>query len=436
MSATGELTGSEIAISTEGSEKRVLPFPCYSSEYNEYLVVYAKAWDVYGRFINADGSLRGEEFVICDAQGVQNHPTPAFNPTYHNYFVVWNDDRLGENEADIHAALVNRDGTLAEEAFPVCNVPNDQMYTAMTYNSHDDEFLVTWEDIRNCTTDPCWMDLCNIVGQRVGSDGKLLGDEIVIINGISDQRMQNLAYNPNRNEYMVVWNDNRNEPAESIETYLADIYGIRIGGEGTVVGNDFPVVKASELQVFCTIAYHPSLRNYLVTWGDYREYPGSESGPFGKIYPQHIYDPGIIYARWLNEDGMLLGEEFPICTESIGSQLMSSIVFNSTNGNFLVVWSDVRNEENGQDVYGKIIQACPLTGILAEKESLNLLRQFRDLVLAQTPLGKECIQFYYQHAAEISSLFQSNPILKHAAAAILEELLPYLKHTIQEEKRK
>ncbi len=48
---------------------------------------------------------------------------------------------------------------------------------------------------------------------------------------------------------------------------------------------------------------------------------------------------------------------------------MSSVVFNSTNGNFLVVWSDVRNEENGQDVYGKIIQACPLTDILAEKES-------------------------------------------------------------------
>ena len=115
---------------------------------------------------------------------------------------------------------------------------------------------------------------------------------------------------------------------------------------------------------------------------------------------------------------------------------MSSVVFNSTNGNFLVVWSDVRNEENGQAVYGKIIQACPLTDILAEKEFLNLLRQFRDLALAQIPPGKECIQFYYQHATEISSLFQSNPILKHVAATISEELLPYPKLMIQEEKRK
>jgi len=73
--------------------------------------------------------------------------------------------------------------------------------------------------------------------------------------------------------------------------------------------------------------------------------------------------------------------------------------------------------------------------MLPEKESLDLLRLFRDFALARSPLGRECVQFYYQNMAEISSLLYSHPALKRAVTGFVKELLPYLTRAVQEEKR-
>ncbi len=70
VSAAGKLLGDNFPITTDSSERAVLPFPCYSPEHNEYLVVYAKIlpsgdWNIHGRFRNGvlARSAWGREYI-------------------------------------------------------------------------------------------------------------------------------------------------------------------------------------------------------------------------------------------------------------------------------------------------------------------------------------------------------------------------------------
>ena len=56
-------------------------------------------------------------------------------------------------------------------------------------------------------------------------------------------------------------------------------------------------------------------------------------------------------------------------------------------------------------------------------QALSLLRKFRDQELAKTPEGRKCIEFYYRHAAEITSLLVADEDLRRQTSAVLPRLL-------------
>ncbi len=67
---------------------------------------------------------------------------------------------------------------------------------------------------------------------------------------------------------------------------------------------------------------------------------------------------------------------------------------------------------------------CPAEVVLQEdEEALNLLRSFRDQVLSKTPAGRNYINLYYRHAAEISALLISDADLRRHTEAALPGLL-------------
>ena len=441
VSITGKLLGAEIPISAEEPKLlRMLPVNAYSPDQNEYLVVYTKNWDAYGRFIKSDGTPRGEEFPISTAPASQTHVGVIYNQARQNYLVSWNDSRNTLNETDIYGIFVNPDGSFDGKEFLICDVPKSQYYPAMIYNSKDDEILVVWEDFRDCTTEVCIEDLSSLYGRRLASDGSFIGDEFLVIAGNHDNRQQNLEYNPHRNEYLVTWNDRRNEK----DVPNIDIFAVRIKNDGTLIGESFPLCTAPNDQGYCTIAYDTINRVYLAVWNDFRDSDVSANifdlYPFIGIYGGNvIYDPGTVYGIWLSDEGAKISSEFILFEESKGKQMLAMAKYFQTSadsGNFFVAWSDMRTEGNGRDVYGTLFQApqqslCPATALLGEGTTLNLLRRFRDTVLSRSDATKNYISLYYEHAQEVSAMLVKDKTIRSQTLEIIAEGMPVIRALAQ-----
>lgn len=438
ISLSGELLGAEIPVSVDNIEdNRILPVDAYNPVTNEYLVVFLRKADVYGRFLKNDGTPRGDEFAIREGPETQAHPAVIYNSTRNNFFVLYQDNRTGKNENDIYGIFINNDGKKDGEEFVICDAPKDQYYPAVIYNSKDDEFMVIYEDFRDCTTDPCYNDISSLFGRRVSIDGELLGDEFIVSQDVNDKRQQNFCFNPNLNEYMVVWNDKRNETT----TQNKDIYALRLKNDGTKIGNEFAVCTAPNDQGYCTVAYDPSEHTYLMVWNDFRDNPpivmqNLLNWGMGIWGGNVIYDPGTVYGRWYDDDGQPSGSEFILCDESKGKQMLALARYYPIAGNFgqyFIVWSDMRIEQNKRDIYGKFIekQTCPATSLLQDETSLKLLRLFRDTVLAKSDQGQAYIDLYYRYAAEVTSLLNTDDSLKQETASLLKALLPSVQSIVK-----
>ena len=56
--------------------------------------------DIYGQFIDSEGSLRGENMPISVATGNQNNPVAAYNRDNHQFLTVWKDSRNANTDSD------------------------------------------------------------------------------------------------------------------------------------------------------------------------------------------------------------------------------------------------------------------------------------------------------------------------------------------------
>lgn len=55
---------------------------------------------------------------------------------------------------------------------------------------------------------------------------------------------------------------------------------------------------------------------------------------------------------------------------------------------------------------------------------LDMLRKYRDEVLAKSANGKKLISLYYRSSEDMAKLFEKNPALKQSARELLEAILP------------
>lgn len=89
-----------------------------------------------------------------------------------------------------------------------------------------------------------------------------------------------------------------------------------------------------------------------------------------------------------------------------------------------ICFNGVDDNCNGQiDENG--CKACPASQSLgAGNEQLDVLRQYRDTVLAQNLKGKLYTRLYYHYAEEVSSILAADKQLKAESASLLESLMP------------
>ncbi|MCX5894826.1 MAG: PKD domain-containing protein [Proteobacteria bacterium] len=67
---------------------------------------------------------------------------------------------------------------------------------------------------------------------------------------------------------------------------------------------------------------------------------------------------------------------------------------------------------------------CPAQAAAPDK--VDLLRRFRDGVLAQSEHGKEYIQLYYRHAQGVTAILQKYPQLREDAAKFIQDIVPWM----------
>ena len=210
-----------------------------------------------------------------------------------------------------------------------------QSNPAVAYNSQRGDYLVVWDDNRN----PGDLD---IYGQIVGGDGTLKGSFGLTVTG--RQAYPDVAYNPAEDSYLVVWEDDR--PG----TPNHDVYGQVISADGALLGSDMVIASAISNQYDPVVGYGQNSRRYLVSWWDQRN--GNRD----------------IYGQLVAGSGTLTGSNFAISTPSTGSlndQEYPAIAVETTGqtDEFLVVWQDRRNGWK-RDIYGQRVSA---SGVLLDE---------------------------------------------------------------------
>lgn len=248
------------------------------------------------------------------------------------YLAVWTDQRDGNN--DIAGAIIGHQSKSVSSNFPLTVANASQASPALAANTTNQEFLVVWQDQRNGS-------FRDIYGQRVRHDGSLVGTNFVVSNASNDQTDVVAAYNATQNQYLVVWQDCRNSAT------LTDIYGQFVGHDGKLIGANFVVSKHPANSYEPSVAYNSGDDEFLVVWEDDRS---ATVGDFN------------IYGQRVSATGNLLGSEFPISIAP-NSQNHPEADYNALGKTYLVVWQDRRNSVTSEeDVYGQLVKN---TGALA-----------------------------------------------------------------------
>jgi hypothetical protein len=348
--ATGRVAqtvGSEIRFSGGGAlGPDSVPAVAFNATAGEYLVVWSdgrdsSSYDIFGRRMSAAGATLGPDFRISGPKAVSHETWPdiAWNATRNEYLVVWGDDRATTSRGrDIFGRRLAADGTPIGKDFRISGptATGWEYSPSVAWNAVANQYLVVWEDDRNFS-----LRSNDIYGRRVTALGGFVGGDISISgpaatawDGIPD-----VAARGDSGEYLVVWSDDRNFAAGM----GTDIYGRRISTGTAKLGGDFRINRGSVgNQQRPAIAWNGNDTQYLVVWQDGRNYGTSEND---------------IYGRRADADATRISGDIKMSAES-HDQLTPDVAFDPGSGRYLVVWKDWRKSATrGTDTYGRRIGA-------------------------------------------------------------------------------
>jgi len=347
------------------------PGVAFNSTSNEFLVVWSAdnpedgcvddEYEIWGQVVDEwIAPLYGGNFRISfnggsgDPTYDAGYPAVTANPDADEYLVVWESDDtyqgMVDEEYEIFAQRVSSTGVLVGSNLRMSDMggSGDPQYNAyspdVVYNSRDHEYLIVWFGDDN--TGGLVDEEYEIFGQLITWDGAGTGPNdfrISDMGGTGDPAYiavgPSAAYNPRRNEYLVVWrgDDNVGGVVEGeIEVFsqrmTADIVGLgpndfRLSDVGGVGNTDYQVWFSPE------VAYSAILDQYLVVWAGEDDLGGMAD------------DEIEVFAQMLNgdvSDGIGPNDERISDAGGIGESLFRAmapvVAANTWNGEFLVAW--------------------------------------------------------------------------------------------------
>ena len=301
---------------TNASGHQRYPRIAYSAKCTCFLVTWQDgrtqtSWDVWGQRVSSSLMLAGGNFDIYSGTFHEYDPAVAGLATTSQFAVAYTTDLNGGGLLQIHCCLVSGFGGVVTR-FPVREWNNQRRNPAVAGAWGADEYLVTWTDDAHQTT-------TDILGRVVNTFGNYVAPQVAIARGRKGQEAPALAYNPARDEYLVVWMDYRNGSDYQI-------WGRRVSGAGALLGSELAIGNeaTSILYGHPALAYNPATDEYLVVWQE--------------IHSQAVgYD---VYARRVAGSGSLPAPPFRVSGSSgAGNEGTPRVVYNPRTNQFLVGWN-------------------------------------------------------------------------------------------------
>lgn len=241
----------------------------------------------------------------------------AFDGT--NYLMVWlnqpGQDTTGPEE--VYGQFINTSGSVVGTPFPINQTVTENIL-GLAYGGGN--YLVVYTKEVNPTTAD------SVVYGRTVSPTGTVGNEIQISTGYGDFGVNSVAFDGTN--FLVVWADDSND--YEVKGRFVSPLGI-LGTEFSINASTYPSDNP------LTVAFDGT--NYLVVWTD-------QVGVSGE------WD---IFGQLVSPSGTLVGSVISISTAN-GQQLGPSIAFDGTN--YLVVWTDMRNDANKNWVCDSNEETC------------------------------------------------------------------------------
>ncbi len=357
------------------------PQACYNSNADEYLVVWEDyrndGSDIYGQFLNGDGTLKDTDFPICLAAGEQYWPRLDFDPQLDQFLIVFEDWRDPAN-GDICGVFIASDGSFVDaptsgedHTFAICSNPAKIYTCSVAYNLDTRRYLVVWGDYRNDPTGSSYTG-ADVFGQIVDSDGRLLppptpadpttnfaiAEDPEIFESVAD-----VTFCMGTHEWFVVYGTN-----------TGYVHGQRVNGLGALINPDgsavpdtgwtnSAIVVSKQFQngPDCLQARVKANSELLDTVEGWIECEVVWKGKDPELEDNDVWGQRIGFlgdmenweAQYVDVNGDITAE---VSNHAISIQDgwcgPPEIDFSVADNEFLVSWGDPRNEDvNGHDLY-------------------------------------------------------------------------------------
>ena len=227
---------------------------------------------------------------------------------------------------------------------------------AVAYNPDDNEYLVVWQS--DGLTEV--RGVTDIYGQRVNAATNQASGISFRISNLTDGNKDNSAnhpqvvYNRTAREYLVVWHGSGLVDAPD---KFFEVYGQRLNRAGREIGGDFRISFLTDLGKINTNVVRSASQSQVAWNSTNNEYLVIWSG-MGE--PEDVVKKEI-YGQRLKATGEVLGKNFRIShTSDQGSNFHASapdVAYNSRDNQYLVLWSGGFKKETQTEVWGRSLSA-------------------------------------------------------------------------------
>jgi len=194
------------------------------------------------------GNIQYGPTALLPAGGSESMiPIVVFNPERREYLAVYSERNIYNEHLNLIGFILNEDGTSRVGPFPLGTQLGDYYAPRAAYNPNEDTYLVVWEDFRNVAD---WLEPCDIYGALLDAEDGSMIKEIPVIDDhaigepdAGDQRVPNVVYNPDKDEFFVIW-----EVDEQPTVDDSAIRGRFLNPDGSFKGELFTIVDAPRQQ--------------------------------------------------------------------------------------------------------------------------------------------------------------------------------------------
>jgi hypothetical protein len=241
------------------------------------------------------------------------------------------------------------------------------------YDSLHAKFLAAWAD--NSST-------IGIFSQVINADGSLTSARTLLSNALylywNDDGPVSGAFDADTGQFLVVMRDWQNLSAQAVSS------------DGTPTGAATAISSSDDFEDRAVTVYDNVNKRYIVSWSDHDRLRGQFLNPdaslqgasfsmsgavtwlrhhalafdapdqrYIEVYDSIKWEDDQVYGQMLNADGTLTtsaaGSQFLISPNDYPGARRPSVVFNSTEKKFLVIWKFEGDDARFPDIHGQII---------------------------------------------------------------------------------